>query len=309
MTDGQPVQLRREPFLDVPAIIVWLTLAIIAVHVLRQIISPAADDWLVGAMGFVPLRYDPRAPDIPGGLISAIVSPVTHFFIHGDVTHLLINVGMLLAFGGFVARRGSALRVLAFIAVCSAAGAGLFYLMNTDRDATMIGASGGISGLMAAALRLMFSAADAVPMRLAGDLMRRATPLIPLKPLRGALADPRIQTTTGLWFAINLLAAFGLGTPADAAIAWEAHIGGYVAGLFLFGAFDGGARPDGRRLVQAGDEDGDDGEVRDAPFDNHSAGDSRGRAAGGGERDDPRRSKPDRERYLSGSVAPLAVPG
>ena len=43
-----------------------------------------------------------------------------------------------------------------------------------------------------------------------------------------------------VWFGLNLL--FGLGslsiTGGEQAVAWQAHIGGFVAGLLLFGLFD-----------------------------------------------------------------------
>ena len=43
-----------------------------------------------------------------------------------------------------------------------------------------------------------------------------------------------------MWFGLNLL--FGLGSlsiaGANQAVAWEAHLGGFLAGLLLFSAFD-----------------------------------------------------------------------
>jgi membrane associated rhomboid family serine protease len=36
----------------------------------------------------------------------------------------------------------------------------------------------------------------------------------------------------------NVLAVFGLGGVSTSGIAWEAHIGGYFAGLLSFGFFD-----------------------------------------------------------------------
>jgi membrane associated rhomboid family serine protease len=52
--------------------------------------------------------------------------------------------------------------------------------------------------------------------------------------------DVRIVTVIGVWFGVNLL--FGLGsvpiTGAEQPVAWQAHVGGFLAGLLLFGAFD-----------------------------------------------------------------------
>ncbi len=43
-----------------------------------------------------------------------------------------------------------------------------------------------------------------------------------------------------VWFGLNLL--FGMGTVSvtgeDQSVAWQAHVGGFVAGLLLFGLFD-----------------------------------------------------------------------
>jgi membrane associated rhomboid family serine protease len=43
-----------------------------------------------------------------------------------------------------------------------------------------------------------------------------------------------------VWFGVNLI--FGLGaislTGGEQAVAWQAHVGGFLAGLFLFGWFD-----------------------------------------------------------------------
>jgi membrane associated rhomboid family serine protease len=43
-----------------------------------------------------------------------------------------------------------------------------------------------------------------------------------------------------VWFGVNLLfGVFSLGMPGvEQAIAWQAHIGGFLAGLLTFAAFD-----------------------------------------------------------------------
>ncbi|MGH6715024.1 MAG: rhomboid family intramembrane serine protease, partial [Bradyrhizobium sp.] len=50
----------------------------------------------------------------------------------------------------------------------------------------------------------------------------------------------------GIWFGVNLL--FGMGSIAvgeqGATIAWQAHIGGFFAGLVLFSMFDRVPRAD-----------------------------------------------------------------
>jgi membrane associated rhomboid family serine protease len=60
-----------------------------------------------------------------------------------------------------------------------------------------------------------------------------------------AARDRRIVLSTIGWVILNI--AFGYGAAAltsAGGIAWEAHLGGYFAGLLLFGLFDPGrSRP------------------------------------------------------------------
>ena len=58
-------------------------------------------------------------------------------------------------------------------------------------------------------------------------------------PLSVALQDRRLVMATLAMVFINVLAIFGFGSVSESGgIAWEAHIGGYFAGLLLFGLFD-----------------------------------------------------------------------
>jgi membrane associated rhomboid family serine protease len=63
---------------------------------------------------------------------------------------------------------------------------------------------------------------------------------VPAASLSAALRDPRVLAFLGIWFGLNVL--FGLGSLSlfggEESLAWEAHIGGFLAGLLLFAAFD-----------------------------------------------------------------------
>lgn len=206
----------------------------------------AADEWWTLALALIPARYAGHAAELPGGTLTAYTSVLTHMFVHGDALHLAVNSGAMLAFGGAVAQRTGALPFLLFTLICGLAGAGLFLAMNPGLPAPMIGASGAISGLCAATFRFLFSAIDT------GGLWRlREEPGdVPLMSLRTALTDRRVQAVGVVWILINLLTIVGVGNlNEEGGIAWQAHIGGFIAGFLLFGFFDPVARAQSLRTA------------------------------------------------------------
>ena len=88
---------------------------------------------------------------------------------------------------------------------------------------------------MGGTMRFMFSAIDDGGFR----QLREAPRTVRLMPLGEALTDRRILATSALFILLNLLAIFGFGgAQSPGGIAWEAHVGGYIAGLLSFGLFD-----------------------------------------------------------------------
>ena len=231
--------MHREPVFNIPGIVLAMLGLIVVIHVARLTLSEADDNFVVLALAFIPDRYTAHSLNWPGGALSAWFSPITHLLVHGDATHLALNAASLAAFGAIIARRTGAFRFVLFTVVCGVAGALTFLAFNWGVQAPLIGASGAIAGMMAVALRLLFSAIDASPDGFAGDLIRRAPQLVPLKSVRETLMDRRMQSATAIWLFINFLAAYGMATPSQAGVvAWEAHVGGYFVGLLLFGLFD-----------------------------------------------------------------------
>jgi len=238
---GRTVDLKtREPIFNVPASVGAVLAIMVAVHVGRSFLTEQQDNWLVALLAFIPARYDGYAADLPGGVTACFTSFITHMFVHGDVTHLTFNSAWLLAFGSAVALRLGGLRFLAVSAFTGIAGAVAFLLFHPGLPAPVIGASGAVAGLMGATMRFLFSALDD-----GGFWRLREEPrTIPAMPLSVALRDRRILTATGIWLVLNFLALFGFGgVSSEGGIAWEAHLGGFAAGLFGFGLFDTIERP------------------------------------------------------------------
>ena len=64
---------------------------------------------------------------------------------------------------------------------------------------------------------------------------------VPAVPLGATFRDVRFLLFLVAWIGLNALFGLGavsFGIEAGQQIAWQAHIGGFLAGLVLFGAFD-----------------------------------------------------------------------
>jgi membrane associated rhomboid family serine protease len=238
-----------EPIFNVPAVVSATLAVLVLVHVIRVwVLTPEQDVELLLTFSFIPARYDATLlaqGGVPGGLGAEIWTFVTYAFIHGDITHLGLNGVWLLAFGTPVARRFGALRYLAFFAVTAAAGAAAHLVTHVNALVPVIGASASISGFMAAAMRFAFQ--NSGPLGLIGR-NDPAAYRVPALPLIAVLRDARVLAFLAVWFGLNLV--FGIGSLSidggEQAIAWQAHIGGFLAGLLAFALFDPiKAAPDG----------------------------------------------------------------
>jgi membrane associated rhomboid family serine protease len=230
---------HSEPVFNVPAPITVMVGVLVAIHAARQLLSLPDDNWLILALAFIPDRYAAAPMAWPGGELSTWTSPFTYMLLHGDWVHLFVNALSLMAFGGILARRLGAIRFVLFTLATGLTGALVFAVANPGLAVPVMGASGATAGMMAGALRLLFSAIDRLPKSQIFDAISQFPQRIPLKPLSSVFTDRRLLGATAIWFAINALGAFGLGAPGQGGpIAWEAHVGGYLMGLFSLNLFD-----------------------------------------------------------------------
>jgi membrane associated rhomboid family serine protease len=233
-------QPRRERMLNVPATVLLLVAALGLVHaILVLVLTDAQTTEMLLLFAFIPARYDVDVlPDIewPGGWAADTWTFVSYAFIHGDIGHLAINAVWLLAFGSPVARRFGPMRFLAFMAVAAAAGAAVHLVTHFGELLPMVGASAAISGAMGAAIRFAFQRGGPLGSRRDREHADR----VPAASLAASLRDPRVLAFLGVWFGVNVLFGAGsIGIPGiQHAIAWQAHIGGFMAGLLAFAAFD-----------------------------------------------------------------------
>ena len=233
---------RSEPMFNVPPVVLATVAVLVLVHALRTLVMTDAEDLrFLLTFAFIPARYDTNlvvGGSLPGGFGADIWTFFTYAFIHADLLHIGLNLAWLLPFGTALARRFGAWRYVAFMLVAAAAGALAHLVSHPGAMVPMIGASASISGAMAAAMRFVFQQGG--PLGLWRGESDGAAYRVPAPPLSATLRDPRFLIFLAVWIGLNAL--FGLGTVSigeeGQEIAWQAHIGGFFAGLFLFSAFD-----------------------------------------------------------------------
>jgi membrane associated rhomboid family serine protease len=138
-------------------------------------------------------------------------------FLHGGILHLAGNMLYLWIFGNNVEDAFGHIRFLLFYFLCGAAAALTMAYVAPTSNVPMVGASGAISGVLAAYL-LLFPRA-------------RVTVIVPLGIILYPLAIAAMWVI-GFWFLLQLISA-GFANPGQPGTAWWAHVGGFAAGLLL----------------------------------------------------------------------------
>lgn len=213
---------RDEPLFLVPWPVPAFAGTFVAIHALVSLVPVYWKGWIYETFSLVPTKFLSDQADV---VALSFANLLTHGFLHYDWLHVAFNVAFLLAAGGPVMRNCGAIRMWLFFAVCVMAGGVLHVAVYWNEPAQVIGASGGVGGLLAAALRYRTRKLSL------GEIVAPVT--------RGPVAAFAL-----FWLGLNL--AFFLwekigGSPLGG-IATMAHIGGFLAGMFLAPVMVRGAR-------------------------------------------------------------------
>ena len=218
MTDTAPAETptRRQPILNAPLLVITVAVVLVLLHAAFEFAPPIEQLAIRYDYALAPQRFWAPAgsPDVYPDAAAGLMTLLSSGLLHADWLHVLVNSMMLLALGTPVARAlgadiaGAAKWMLLF--VVSVIGGSALYLALANVDSPyLIGASGGVSGLFAAAF----------------------------------LIDPRGGKLT-LWSRsfVGMTIAFAIANAALALVApfmlgmgvsWEAHAGGYIAGALM----------------------------------------------------------------------------
>jgi membrane associated rhomboid family serine protease len=219
----------REPIFFLPKIITAAIILCAGLYALEAyLLSERADALLLNYMAFVPARFAAMGLWSP---LEFVRAAVTCSLLHASFAHLAVNLIWLAAFGAPLAQRLGALRFAAFwvfTALCSTA---LHFVTHLGDLSPLVGASGVVSGAMGSAARFGFATR--------GNSGPRAFSGAPLT-FEEALRSRSVISFVLVWALVNFASGAGaldLGQ-GSASIAWQAHIGGFLAGFFGLRLFD-----------------------------------------------------------------------
>jgi membrane associated rhomboid family serine protease len=225
----QDTRPAREPFLNAPASVLWLIGLLLAAHAARVLVPAEIGNEILTNYAFVPARYSPEVLAAHGlaqlDLFEQAITFVSYIFLHANFAHVIVNSLWLLAFGPAVARRLGSPLFLIFFLICGVAAAAVHLAANWGALIPVIGASGAVSGLMGAGIRILY---------------RNRSLVFGERPKIASIFAGPVLFFSGMWVFVNIAAGLtGLGlTDNMALVAWEAHLGGYFTGLLLIGWFD-----------------------------------------------------------------------
>jgi membrane associated rhomboid family serine protease len=228
----EPARQGSGPLFQAPACVVALIAVLVVIHLGLWLAGEQMQIWSVLVFSFIPARISGAAafPAIYGSQVWAFL---TYAFLHANLAHLVLNCLWLLIFGTITARRLGALRFYGLAAITAIAGAVAMLLAYWGQGVIVVGASGAVSGMMGAAIPILFGK-RLVVQDPAGGLH------VYLEPLRlgDIVRQRRALLFTLVSLVITLLPAIG-GVDSNqfsggGAVAWQAHLGGFLAGLLAF---------------------------------------------------------------------------
>lgn len=201
----------NPPIFNIPPLTKILVIVLIGVHVSLLLLDEKLVGAIYGNLAFRPLFFmEAISEGRLQPLAQEFLSLSSHMLLHFDWLHLMVNAGMLMAFGSLVERSLGGWKFSGVFLFSGWAGAGAELLVTEiGTDPYMYGASAGVFGLMGAAAIL----------------------LLPRMGKKG------VAGFVGVLLGVNLLiGATPLGSllvGPSASIAWAAHCGGFIAGFIL----------------------------------------------------------------------------
>jgi membrane associated rhomboid family serine protease len=196
----------------------WLLImANIAVFYHQAGLPPAVEARLISEFSLNPAHLVNAARD--GQLL--IIPLFSYMFLHGGLFHLISNLWALWLFGDNVEDKMGPFRFLLFYLIAGMISGLVQVYFNPGSAVPTIGASGAIAGVMGAYF-FMYPQA-------------RIMTLVPIFIIPWFVEIPAMLYLA-FWFLLQVYSAFG-SQGAATGVAWWAHVGGFLTGLFFHRLF------------------------------------------------------------------------
>lgn len=186
---------------SLPPVAIKLLVVLIVIQAIRAILPPEFDAYLVVFLGFDLFR---------GGELNFvwIYGAVTSVFVHGGWLHLLANATWIVVLSPQIAPHLEGKRFVLFFIATGSAGALSHAVINWGQSQILVGASGAVFGLLGAGAYVMIRGRDGHSKPTAKDFAQ--------------------------YILVIMVVNVGYAVLSEGNVSWEAHAGGFFAGLALF---------------------------------------------------------------------------
>jgi membrane associated rhomboid family serine protease len=229
---GAAAPPQRQPIFNLPLPVLVLGAILLAIQAANDLIlNSDAREALFTWFAFVPYRAVSPA-EFAGGYWPLLWTPFTHAFLHAGWEHVGLNTVWLAIFATPVAQRYGGTRMVVLFLVGAAAGALAFAATTLPQVQVLVGASGGVAALTGAAVRFIFQPPVVAIDEKTGERHFLGRQLATLGQF---VRNPTARFFSLTWIVLNgIVPILPALTGSDAfQVAWQAHIGGFLAGLLL----------------------------------------------------------------------------
>lgn len=202
-----------------PVMTLFLIAANVAVFIHQITLPPKAFDAFINTYGVIPSHIQMALAGRRYTLMDALYPLFTCMFVHGGFLHIIGNMWFLWIFGDNVEDEFGAVPYLFFYLFCGIVSGITQVAFSWGSHIPSVGASGAISGVLAAYV-ILFPRAK----------------VLTLVPLLFFWFTARISAWVfiGIWFLLQFLSGLGsLGAINTGGVAWWAHVGGFAMGALI----------------------------------------------------------------------------
>ncbi|MEO8759095.1 MAG: rhomboid family intramembrane serine protease [Devosia sp.] len=223
---------QRQPVFLLPLAVTALCGLLLAIQLADSLVlNDQGREVLLTWFAFVPYRLI-EPGNVDGGLWPLLWTPFTHAFLHAGWEHVGLNTVWLAIFATPITQRYGAVRMYVLFLGGAFIGALAFAATTLPDLQVLVGASGGIAALTGAAVRFIFQPPIVAVDPDTGErkfLGRR------LATLGEFIRNPTARFFALVWIVLNGVVPLlpMLTGSAGVQVAWQSHIGGFLAGFLL----------------------------------------------------------------------------